>query len=301
VGVVNGGFVDSIKLEAPAKLNICLKVVGKRGDGYHELVSVMVPIDLTDTLGIHITRGGEIQIQCTGLDVPAGEDNLAYRAARAFLKQAGINKGLLIELHKRIPVAAGLGGGSSDAAAVLLGLNSIWPGRLNPNELELLALGLGADVPFFLKAVPSLATGIGEILKPLEKWPDLWYTLIKPPIGVSTAWVYGQLKYELTTRENDCIFGTLFEGADSVIHIMENDLESVTESQYPVIQSVKKILIGEGAEGALMTGSGPTVFGVFKTPESAKSAKNALISQGWGDVYVVADWKHNRYLTRPDH
>jgi 4-diphosphocytidyl-2-C-methyl-D-erythritol kinase len=282
--------VDRVELETPAKLNVCLKVTGRRPDGYHELVSVMVPVDLTDRLCIQVADGRDIRLECTGLEVPRGEDNLAHRAAGEFLSRAHIDKGLLLKLHKRIPLAAGLGGGSSDAAAVLLGLNALWPGRLSPGDLEEIAAGIGADVPFFLSAVPCLARGIGEILKPLEKWPELWYILIKPPIEVSTAWVYGRLKIELTTSENYSTFTTLFTGGDSVVRIMENDLESVTESRYPVIRSIKEALMDSGARGALMTGSGPTVFGIFETRNAAEAAENALISQGLGDVFMVADW-----------
>lgn len=286
--------MDSIVIEAPAKLNIRLKVVGRRRDGYHELVSVMVPVDLTDRLEIDVTGGGGIRLHCTGADLPSGESNLAHRAARAFLSEAELREGLSIRLHKRIPIAAGLGGGSSDAASVLLGLNSLWPGRLGPEELHRLAVQLGADVPFFLSAVPSVAAGIGEKISPLAQWPDLWYILVKPPFEVSTAWVYSQLKFELTTRENNCIFNTLFTNGDSVVRIMENDLERVTETRFPDIRSIKKALIAAGAQGALMSGSGPTVFGIFYDHNSARSAERALISHGLGDIFVATDWKQNR-------
>jgi 4-diphosphocytidyl-2-C-methyl-D-erythritol kinase len=285
-----------VVVEAPAKLNVHLRVTGRRPDGYHELVSVMVPIDLTDRVEVRPAAGG-IELACTGRPVEGGEGNLVWRAARAFLTRAGNPGGVSLRLHKRIPVAAGLGGGSSDAAAALLALDRIWPGRLDREALFRTAVELGADVPFFLSAVPALATGIGEVLENLDYWPDLCYVLVKPPIEVSTAWVYGQLRIQLTTRENDYINRCLNPDDFSVAELLENDLERVTGNRFPVVMRIKQALLDAGAAGALMTGSGPTVFGVFETAGGAESAAKRLISRELGDVFVAGNWAGEGRMT----
>lgn len=283
--------MDLIEIETPAKINTVLKVTGRRPDGYHELVSVMIPVDVTDTLTIRRGEGRGLQLRCTGRRVPDGEDNLAHRAARAFLSEAGTGDALDIHLHKRIPTAAGLGGGSSDAAAVLRGLDALYPGRVSREQLERLAVGIGADVPFFLHAVPSLAKGIGEILKPLEYWPDLWYVLVKPRIEVSTAWVYGQFSFELTADRNIRNINSLNKNAEAVAATLENDLESVTLDRFPEVRVARTALVEAGAMGALMSGSGPTVFGIFDSPGAAAAAGERLLPRGVGEVFTAANWK----------
>lgn len=276
--------------KAPAKLNLRLKVTGRRPDGYHELISVMVPIDLFDLLELRVIQKG-IKLACDGFQVPSHENNLAYRAARSFLSRAGIAKGISIKLVKNIPVAAGLGGGSSDAAATLLALNEIWSKPLSLSDLHALAIRLGADVPFFLYPRPSLAMGIGEILEPVERWPKFWYVLVSPPLQVATSWVYRHLKLKLTTGEYEHILKSLRNDPLPISHILENDLEEVTSASYPIIDTIKRLLVNAGAEGALMTGSGPSVFGVFLSLDQATSARQYLISQNVGDVFVVTNWE----------
>jgi 4-diphosphocytidyl-2-C-methyl-D-erythritol kinase len=297
MGVDGRAQADPAAVEAPAKLNVRLRVTGRRPDGYHELVSIMVPIDLTDRIEVRPAPAG-IELACTGRPVPGGEENLARRAAREFLDRAGVPQGVSIRLHKRIPVAAGLGGGSSDAAATLLAMERIWPGRLGREALFRTAVGLGADVPFFLSAVPAVATGIGEVLENLDYWPELWYVLVNPPVEVSTAWAYGQLRNQLTTRENDYINRFLSPKDFSVAELLENDLERVTETRFPVVTHLKQALMDAGAIGALMTGSGPTVFGVFGTESGARAAEQELISQELGDVFVATNWVGERRTLR---
>jgi 4-diphosphocytidyl-2-C-methyl-D-erythritol kinase len=272
--------------KAPAKLNIRLKITGRRPDGYHELVSIMVPVTLFDEIGISPAAEG-IHLETVGIPVPGDETNLVFRAAEAFLSRLGIRQGLAIRLSKRIPVAAGLGGGSSDAAATLTTLNRIYSQPLSEVELADMAVRLGADVPFFLHARPCLATSIGEVLQPLKRWPPWWYVLVAPPFAVSTAWVYGQLKLKLTSPELDYIVKTLenwhFEPRD----LLENDLETVTAKCFPVIENIKEQLMAAGADGALMTGSGPCVFGVFQSETEASSARAKIESQNLGNVFVV--------------
>jgi 4-diphosphocytidyl-2-C-methyl-D-erythritol kinase len=278
-------------VKAPAKLNLRLKITGRRADGYHELVSIMVPVDLFDLLDLRVIRERRIKLSCEGLQVPADERNLVYQAALSFFSKAGIQQGVAIKLTKNIPVAAGLGGGSSDAAATLMTLNEICSQPLNPSELHAIAAELGADVPFFLHGEPSLATGVGDVLEPLKEWPTFWYVIVTPPIQVSTSWVYGALKLELTRGEYDYIVKFLKNDPFAVSAILENDLEEVTSSRFPIIDTIKTFLMNAGAEGALMTGSGPSVFGVFSSLNQALSAKKFLISQSLGDVFVATNWE----------
>jgi 4-diphosphocytidyl-2-C-methyl-D-erythritol kinase len=282
--------VTTFKIKAPAKLNIRLKVTGRRRDGYHELVSIMVPINLFDQLELSDTGGGGITLNCEGVEVPPDETNLVHKAARSFFSKTKCHEGIAIKLFKNIPVAAGMGGGSSDAAAILLALNEMWSKPLSPSELHTTAVELGADVPFFLIGRPALARGIGEILEPIVNWPKCWYVIVRPPLEVSTSWVYGNLKLILTTTEYDYIKQTLSGATVSIPQILENDLERVTSASFPIIETIKKSLIRAGAQGALMTGSGPSVFGVFPTKDLAFSAKQNLVSKSLGDVFMATTW-----------
>ncbi len=277
---------QSITLKAPAKLNIRLKVTARRPDGYHELVSIMVPIGLFDYLEMGIIPSG-IRIDTDCLDVPNDEKNLICQAGRAFFSKSLIKKGLSARLTKNIPIAAGLGGGSSDAACTLKALNEMCSEPLTAEDLIDLASHLGADVPFFLESRPCIARGIGEILEPIERWPRLWYVIVSPPLAVSTSWVYQNLKLKLTTGEYDFIIEALGKDPIDISEILENDLETVTATHYPVVNSIKKALLNAGAEGALMSGSGPSVFGIFRSESHALRAKKLLTSQDLGGVFVA--------------
>jgi 4-diphosphocytidyl-2-C-methyl-D-erythritol kinase len=272
---------------APAKLNIRLKVTGRRADGYHELVSIMVPVGLFDHIELEFIRLRRIMLSCQGFSVPNNKENLVYRAASVFFSKTGTPRGISIKLTKNIPVSAGLGGGSSDAAFILKGLNETESNPLKPQALADLAVGLGADVPFFLLNRPCIVRGIGDILAPIEKWPKFWYVIVKPALDVSTAWVYGNLKLKLTKGEYQYIVNWLRKGHFEIRHILENDLETVTASHFPVIADIKRLLLNVGAEGALMSGSGPSVFGVFTSRDRALIAKKKLISKALGEIFVV--------------
>lgn len=282
------------RIKTPAKLNIRLKVTGLRPDGYHDLVSVMVPIGLFDLLEVVLTRRGDIELSCRGYHVPQDENNLAYKAARSFFSKTGLAMGVFIRIIKNIPVAAGMGGGSSDAAATLLSLNQMCSMPLSMEGLHSLASELGADVPFFLYCRPSLAKGIGDILEPLAEWPEVWYVVVTPHLEISTTWVYRNLKLKLTTGEYDYIKKHLGKSPILVPPILENDLEKVTSARFPIIDTIKSLLVDAGAEGALMTGSGPSVFGVFGSLEEAEGARECIASQDVGDVFVVTNWPLNR-------
>jgi 4-diphosphocytidyl-2-C-methyl-D-erythritol kinase len=282
-------FSSKKHIRAPAKLNIGLKISGRRQDGYHELVTIMVPITLFDLLEIERVSSG-ISIVCEGLSAPDGQDNIVYRAAEAFISKSAVNGGVSIRLKKEIPISAGLGGGSSDAAYTLMALNSMWSQPLTSRDLADLALSLGADVPFFLVSAPCVATGIGEVLEPIQEWPQFWYVLITPPIHISTSWVYNNLEIKLTTSGYGFIINKLREKPLDIRNLLENDLETVTASHFPIINELKSALLDAGAEGALMSGSGPTVFGIFRSKELAQSAKRHLSCQNLGDVFSVGEF-----------
>jgi 4-diphosphocytidyl-2-C-methyl-D-erythritol kinase len=279
---------------APAKLNIRLNVAGCRPDGYHELVSIMVPVGLYDRLELRFRSDKKIVISCQGFPAPSDEGNLACRAAVAFFAKTGIKDGLAISLTKNIPVAAGLGGGSSDAACVLKALNQHYSHPLTAEELAQVAVSLGADIPFFLMETPCVARGIGEILDPIENWPKLWYVIVTPAIQVSTAWVYARLDarvpssdLKLTNEAYQYIIAYLKKKPFTVGPMLENDLERVTAERFPVIERIKNFLREAGAEGALMSGSGPSVFGVFPSDEAALRARTALTERQLGDMSVA--------------
>ena len=278
------------KTKTPAKLNLRLKVIGRRPDGYHELVSLMVPVDICDILEFRMVPE-EIELAWEGLPVPVDEHNLVRRAAAAFFDRTSVRGGISVKVTKNIPVAAGMGGGSSDAAATLLSLNHLWSGALSPGALKDLALQLGADVPFFLDPRPSIARGVGEILEPVERWPELWYLIVTPRFQVSTAWVYGNLRLGLTTNEYDRIKYRLGKESLVISQFLENDLESVTSAKFPILDRIKKTLLDAGAEGALMTGSGPSVFGVFGSRNRAEQAKEKILPHDFGMVLLAANWK----------
>jgi 4-diphosphocytidyl-2-C-methyl-D-erythritol kinase len=276
-----------MRIQSPAKLNIRLKVTGRRPDGYHDIVSIMVPVDLFDYIELETGRTQGITLSCNGLSVPEDENNLVFRAAQAFFSRTGLKQSLSIRLTKNIPVAAGLGGGSSNAGCTLKALNEMCPNPLAFRDLEGMALNLGADVPFFLLSRPCIARGIGEVLTPIRKWPKLWYVIVMPPISVSTSWVYGNLKLKLTKDEYGFILQRLAENPFDIAGILENDLETVTASHFPVVNAIKESLVDAGAQGTLMSGSGPSVFGIFKSENHALSARRHLTSRNLGEVFAV--------------
>jgi len=271
------------KIISPAKINLFLKVTGKRDDGYHNLITLMCPIDLSDTIFIQFEQE-KTCITCSHPDVPENKKNLAYRAVQVFFKMfhnndKKINKGTNIIIKKNIPVGAGLGGGSSNAAKVLLALNHYYDQSFSFQTLLKMGLSLGADVPFFLSDKPAIATGIGEKLNVYKRLKPFWVVVVYPGFSVSTAEVYKNLNLGLTKRKKN-LKGYLFDNQDLYLpHDLCNDLETVTERRYPDVRDAKKNLLDFGAKGALMSGSGPTVFGIFYDPKIALRAKEAISSK----------------------
>lgn len=258
--------IQSLKLFAPAKINLTLKVLGKRADGYHELETWMQKLSLSDEIDLAIHAGVGIDLHCESDEVPCDETNLVCQAAKAFLEHVGMldEVGVSILLKKNIPTAAGLGGGSSDAAAVLKGLNSLLGGSVDQQMLENIGLSLGADVPFFVSDYQAvIATGVGEKMKEVPSLRDVTVLLVNPGIAVSTKWVFEN--FVLTEKRKKSIFSLFSETGKQALNleILENDLEVVTETKYPVIKDIKDSLLRAGAVKAQMSGSGPTVFGIF--------------------------------------
>ena len=275
---------SSVTHYAPAKVNYRLDVLRRRPDGYHDLRMVMQRVDLCDTIEISLCDTPGIRVTCGREGVPDGPDNIAWRAADALLALSGRQAGIEISISKRIPVAAGLGGGSSDAATVLMGLNELLELGLSDARLMEIGVKLGADVPFFIFKKTALAEGIGEQLTALGQLPQAWIVLVNPNVHVSTAWVYQNL--QLTTTAELHTIPSFFGSVADVCAILGNDLESVTISSFPVIRSIKERLVSLGARGALMSGSGPTVFGVFADESAARLAAETIA--GESDWFVTA-------------
>jgi len=263
-------------LIAPAKINLALYVAGKRPDGYHEVVTVLHRLDLCDELELTLSDSSGICLECPSGRAPHGPDNLAYRAAELFLEKTKVRCGVRMVLHKRIPVAAGLGGGSSDAASVLLGLNRLTGEWLSREELARMGAALGSDVPFFVWEVTTArGTGRGDAIEPVDV-PAGWYVVVNPGFGVSTAWVYAHLNLKLTRGENPFIKFLLNRDSFEIDEILRNDLEEVTGRRYPVIPEIKQALLKLGSRGSLMSGSGPSVFGYFTDETGAEHALERL-------------------------
>jgi 4-diphosphocytidyl-2-C-methyl-D-erythritol kinase len=245
---------------------------------------IMQRIDLCDDVVIVMKDNPGIKVTCGRQGVPDGPGNIAWRAADALLQMTDRQVGLDIVITKNIPVAAGLGGGSSDGATVLMGVNELLGLELSDASLMDIGVKLGADVPFFIFKRTAIAEGIGERLTPVAGFPALWLVLVNPNIHVSTAWVYQNL--QLTTDKVPLIISPLYNSLMDVCAILANDLETVTTKRFPVIGEIKKRLLNAGACGALMSGSGPTVFGIFSCKDSAWHAAQALA--GENDWFVTA-------------
>ncbi len=262
--------MNSITLLSPAKINLTLEVIGRRQGGYHEIRSIVQPINLFDEVGIEVEDGEGILIESTGLRAPGGKDNLAWRAALAFIKECGLSLRIRIYVKKRIPIAAGLGGGSGNAGAILVGLNKITK-KLNEDELIRLSSKIGADVPLFIHCRSSIIEGIGDKVTLIGNFPLYSYVLLNPGFEVSTEKIY-ELWDELSTED-----GLIKDSVENKISLFKtgkfplvNDLEKAALSLYPEIKTLKENLIGMGSEAVSMTGSGPTVFGVFSDEKNAK-------------------------------
>lgn len=275
--------MDSIELKARAKINLSLDVLGKRADGYHDVKMIMQTVGLHDRVFIESAREG-INVACNSRWVPSGSGNIAYKAAQLLIDELKIKNGVRIRIDKRIPVAAGLGGGSSDAAAVLNGLNTMFALGLEQSELMELGRKIGADVPFCIRGGTMLAEGTGEVLTELPSFSGMNIVLVKPRIGVSTAWVYKNLDLNaiVSRPDTDTMIQALESKRPDILAAnMVNVLETVTVKRHSIIHGIKERLKGLGALGSMMSGSGPTVFGLFGDFNTAANAYKVIRKHRW--------------------
>ncbi len=264
--------MKKLEIKARAKINLTLDILAKRPDGYHELETIMQTIELHDVLVIEETRRG-ITVTTNHPLLSDAKSNVAYRAVGLLMNTFKINKGVKIQICKNIPVAAGLAGGSTDAAAVLRGLNHLWDLGISKEELANKASLLGSDVPFCIRGGTALAKGRGEILSTLPDIPEIWLILAKPPIEVSTAEIYQNYDSEKVDRrpKTKAMMAAIQTGnVNAIIKNLENVLESVTLRRYPVVLQLKQVMEKCGVCRALMSGSGPTVFGIADSRAEAE-------------------------------
>jgi 4-diphosphocytidyl-2-C-methyl-D-erythritol kinase len=262
-------MTETLLLESPAKVNVRLEILKKRADGYHELRTVMQKISLHDTLHFSLKKAKGISITTDHPNLPVGKKNLVYKAVQSMLKVSGFQGGVDINIRKRIPLGAGLGGGSSNVAATMKALNQLLGLNLPRKRLMEMGLEIGADVPFFFFKGAAIGSGIGEQLKRKEL-PCLWYVLIYPNFEVSTRWAYQN--FVLTNQQFRFNLHKFLKTPEGISQILFNHLERVVSRKYPQIDIMKKVLFSAGALGSMMTGSGPTVFGLFQDDKSAMGA-----------------------------
>jgi 4-diphosphocytidyl-2-C-methyl-D-erythritol kinase len=283
----------SLEKQSPCKVNLLLNILGRRTDGFHELETVLHPVALFDRLSF-VRAGHGIQLTCSHANLPTDSQNLVYRAAAAFLKTSDIEEGVRLHLEKNIPLAAGLGGGSANAATTLLGLNELFGRPLTSEQLHTLSAALGSDVPFFLQNKPALATGRGEQIRPLESFPALrgaWFLLIHPGFGIPTPWAYQQLASfpaglnGISGRAQQLI--TILQGADlkATGTALYNSLEFPALKKYPLLALFQEFLRENGAAAALMSGSGSSTFALVQT----KPATEQLL-EGFKSKFGPTNW-----------
>jgi 4-diphosphocytidyl-2-C-methyl-D-erythritol kinase len=275
-------MVEELHLDSPAKVNLRLEILKKREDGYHEIRTIFQKISLHDTLHFSLKRRRGIRIAADPPCLPTGKRNLVYQAVRSILERSDYGGGINIEIEKRIPLGAGLGGGSSNAATTLKALNQLLKINLKKKELVEMGAGIGADVPFFLFEGSAIGSGVGERLRKIEL-PTLWYILINPNFEVSTRWVYQN--FILTKTKYHFNLHKLLKTPEGIVRLLWNDLEGVVSGEYSEIRIMERMLTSAGAMGAMMTGSGPTVLGIFseekKVIEACQLLKRMVRGRGW--------------------
>ena len=289
--------MGQLKLKAYAKINLSLDVVRRRPDGYHDVKMIMQTVDLYDVItmekaerGIHtsVEMGKSFAVESDSSkgkadniieELPADENNLIYKAAKLVMDSKNITAGVKIHLQKNIPIAAGMAGGSTDAAAVFRGMNQLFSLGMSIEEMKEMAVKIGADVPYCIEGGTQLSEGIGEILTPMKGIPYFYLLIAKPEISVSTKYVYENLHLEELSKHPDVdgmVEAIKISNLDGIVSRLENVLESVTVKKYPVIGEIREFMKQHGAENALMSGSGPTVFGIYKDRQKAEEAAELL-------------------------
>lgn len=284
-------MLRKLNLKAYGKINLGLDVVRKREDGYHEVRMIMQTVSLYDTIELVIQDRPGIRVETNLPYLPVNEDNLVYRAAKLLMQEFRLRKGIWICLGKHIPVAAGMAGGSSDAAAVLYGMNRLFSLGLTTRELMERGVKLGADVPYCIMRGTALAEGIGEVLTALPPMPECRILIARPPVSVSTKWVYEKLKADEIPAHPDIdgmVEAIRRQELHGIAERMENVLETVTIPEYPVIEEIKTFMKAHGAVNALMSGSGPTVFGLYESDEICRAAAAAIRETGLARLIYTA-------------
>ncbi|OGC79757.1 MAG: 4-(cytidine 5'-diphospho)-2-C-methyl-D-erythritol kinase [candidate division Zixibacteria bacterium RBG_16_43_9] len=274
--------MKGLTLKAPAKINLFLEILNQREDGYHNISTLMQRISLHDTLTFLKINEGVI-IKTDNIQLPSDRRNLVHQAARLILSEGKVAQGVKIFLRKKIPISSGLGGGSSDAASTLLGVNRLYDLNYSLKRLHLLAEKLGSDVPFFLYGQTALAEGRGEKIKPVKVYKDYWIVLVTFPFQVSTAWAYQDVKINLTRRAEYIKIKNLQEkeGFFEALNAWRNDFEGKITEKYPQVRYALKLLSKQGAIKSSMTGSGPTVYGVFEQEPNNEEVKRLFKREDW--------------------
>ena len=284
-------MANSVLKKAYAKINIGLDIVGKTDNGYHLLNSIMQQVDLYDVITVsrEDEDGYSITIDSNNHDIPLDETNLAYKAADILMKEYKLSGKVSIYIDKHIPMAAGMAGGSTDGAAVLELINELYELGLSKDELKSIGVKLGADIPFCIEGKGAICQGIGEIMTPLGTAPDMAVLIAKPPISISTKYVYTHLKLDSVTHPDMDKVITAYKSGDlkTIADSMGNVLESVSEKENEIITSLKASMLEEGAVGSLMSGSGPTVFGLFEDMTLASKAGEKM-KEKYPDVFIQA-------------
>ena len=287
----NNHTKNVISLKAPAKVNLFLEILGKRDDGFHEIETIMQEIDLADSLQFEETQEG-VTLECNDKNIPANQDNLVCKAANLILEECGIKKGVLINLEKNIPVGAGLGGGSSDAATTLKALNSLWKVGLNNEELMEFAAKLGSDIPFFINGKTALCRGRGELITPVEVRNRMDYIILFPRVHISTETIYKNLKIDLTKKRKDVSFfldALKYSEVAGISKLLFNRLEEIIFATYPDLLQVKSTLESFDFCGLSISGSGSAFFGLCNDKHQAEVIKSKIELSGMGNVFVATN------------
>ncbi|MGN0365012.1 MAG: 4-(cytidine 5'-diphospho)-2-C-methyl-D-erythritol kinase [Suilimivivens sp.] len=288
--------MDCVMRKAYAKINLGLDVIRRRPDGYHEVKMIMQSVGIYDVLSFKKSEKSGIFISLDHAELPCDQDNLIYKAAKLIMDACDIRSGVEITLNKNIPIAAGMAGGSTDAAAVFHGLNELFQLGMSLQEMKEMGVKIGADVPYCIMGGTALSEGIGEILTPIPAPPKAYLLIAKPDINVSTKFVYENLHAD-TLKEHPDIDGmvdALTKGdLKGITDRMGNVLETVTVREYPIIDRIKGEMLMGGAENALMSGSGPTVFGIFEDKEAAERCSESLREQGFAKQIFVTEFVEN--------
>ena len=290
---------DELTLPSFAKINLTLSVHGRRADGYHEIETLLQTISLHDRLTFRALDSGEIELACDAPDIPADETNLVHRAAVALRERFRVRRGARVEIEKRIPAGGGLGGGSSNAAVALVALAHLWRIETNAGELSEIGAMLGSDVPFFLSGGTALGAGRGELIRPLVDAPHMHLLVVSPFVKVPTAEAYKLLNAPALTKVGSAVnFYVSHEGADFPRPLREaltNDFEPAVFRRFPEIERARDALIRAGAEAALLSGSGSSVFGVFDSRDEAERAQEFLRGERVGRVFACETLTRERY------